>query len=70
MGRAPCTRAASGRDLYDRSGVSSDRRPPPTFAETELPSITLLEFVVARGEDGQPTLDAVSRARCASMSGL
>jgi len=34
--------------------VSSDRRPPPTLTEAELPAVSPLEFVV--GDDGLPAL--------------
>lgn len=46
-------------EACDASRVTSDRRPPPTFSEAELPAVTPLEFVVGSGAGagGLPVLD-------------
>lgn len=46
---------ATRRSACDANDVSSDRRPPPTFTEAELPAITPLEFIVAPGDGGPST---------------
>jgi hypothetical protein len=48
---------ATGIEACDASRVTSDRRPPPTFSEAELPAVTPLEFGVGSGAVGQPVLD-------------
>jgi hypothetical protein len=48
---------ATSAEACDASGVTSDRRAPPTFSEAELPAVTPLEFVVGAGDGGQPVLD-------------
>ena len=46
---------ATRRSACDAKGVSSDRRPPPTFTEADLPAITPLEFVVVPDDGGPST---------------
>ena len=41
----------------EASGVSSDRGAPPRLSEAELPAVSPLEFIVATGDDGVPSLD-------------
>ena len=48
---------AAGARACDASGVSSDRGAPPRLSEAELPAVTPIEFIVAPGDDGRPSLD-------------
>jgi hypothetical protein len=48
---------AAGWGACEASGVSIDRGAPPRLSEAELPAVTPLEFIVAPGDDGRPSLD-------------
>jgi hypothetical protein len=37
--------------------VSTDHGAPPRLSEAELPAVTPIEFIVAPGDDGRPSLD-------------